>query len=448
MPSLTPHTIQCPSCGQPFQMNIRTVIDTNDDPEAKIRLIEGTLNAQTCPNCGHLARANTPILYHDASHELLLAYVPAELGGSRMDEERIIGDLMNQLTRNIPKEQFKAYMFNPSRALTLKGMIETILNADGITREMLDEQQSRVNLIQQLAQFTDPETLSNYIQENDAKFDEAFMQTLSMMIQRLIQEGHNEAGQRLVMIHGQLMEFSSLGKSLAERRERQEELFKEVAETIGALGEDATREDFLRLAVAHHDNQDYIEAMVGLVRPVFDYQFLELLSQKIDANDDQNIAYLNLRDVLLEAIRVVDEEAEMAMQQTVSFLQAIVNSPDPAAILSANPMLIDQQFLAILQANMQRAQKEQNQPLFERLRDVYEIAMDVLQSILSPQSRLLSQLIEIEDPTELTNAVEANREHFDEESTMILQNMKQLFQENGETHFLERVERIQRILGL
>ena len=97
-------------------------------------------------------------------------------------EEKIVGDLMNQLTRNLPKEDFRAYMFNPKRALTLQGMIEQILEADGITKEMIAERQKLVALTQEFVQ-ANPDDLPRMVQEHDDKIAEEFFQAMTAIAQ-------------------------------------------------------------------------------------------------------------------------------------------------------------------------------------------------------------------------------------------------------------------------
>ena len=114
-----PTPVRCSSCSVPSQAEIRTVIDTKHDPQGKMLLLSGQLNSFTCPNCGTLNTVKTPILYHDAEKELLIAFIPQEIGIQKnMDEEKIVGDLLNELTSALPKEEFRGYMFNPKRSLT------------------------------------------------------------------------------------------------------------------------------------------------------------------------------------------------------------------------------------------------------------------------------------------------------------------------------------------
>lgn len=72
--------VTCPNCRQPFTAQVEQIIDGGRDPNAKARFLSGAINAVRCPYCGYEFRLTTPILYHDASKELLLVNVPMELG--------------------------------------------------------------------------------------------------------------------------------------------------------------------------------------------------------------------------------------------------------------------------------------------------------------------------------------------------------------------------------
>jgi hypothetical protein len=46
--------------------------------------------------------------------------------------------LISQVTNRLPAEKRKAYLLRPQSFLTIESMLERILAADGITKEMLD----------------------------------------------------------------------------------------------------------------------------------------------------------------------------------------------------------------------------------------------------------------------------------------------------------------------
>ena len=122
-------TIRCSNCGQPIQARIVSFLDAQQEPALKAQMINQQLNRAQCPACGTVNTVAVPMLYHDGSKEMLIAFVPMELNVGKDQIERIIGDLMKLL----PKENFKGYMFNPKRTLTMQGLIEMVLQADGIT---------------------------------------------------------------------------------------------------------------------------------------------------------------------------------------------------------------------------------------------------------------------------------------------------------------------------
>src|SRR5687768_8113802 len=146
--------IACPRCHQMISANIEQLFDVTQDPQAKQRLLGGISNTARCPHCGYQGRLATPIVYHDADKELLLTYFPSELGVPLNEQEKIIGPLIKQVMDRLSPEKRKGYLLNPTPNLTYESMVQTILSKDGITSEMLKEQQERVLLIERLLQVT------------------------------------------------------------------------------------------------------------------------------------------------------------------------------------------------------------------------------------------------------------------------------------------------------
>ena len=134
----------------PITADIQQLFDVGANPQDKQIFLSGTHNIANCSNCGFQGMLGTPLVYHDPEKELLLTYVPAELALPMQEQERIIGPLITQAVNNLPAEKRKGYLFNPRTMLTLQGMLETVLEADGITKEMIQEQETRVKLIQRL----------------------------------------------------------------------------------------------------------------------------------------------------------------------------------------------------------------------------------------------------------------------------------------------------------
>lgn len=68
-------TITCPKCGKESNYIIWDSLNGDLNPDAKRRLIEGTLFDYNCPHCGHQGNVDYEILYHDMTHHVMVYYV-------------------------------------------------------------------------------------------------------------------------------------------------------------------------------------------------------------------------------------------------------------------------------------------------------------------------------------------------------------------------------------
>ena len=127
-------TVSCPNCRMPVPATLEQLFDLNQDPTAKERFLSGRFNMIQCPNCGYKGQVSGPLLYHDPTKELLLSYVPMDLGLPQAEQEKLLGRLMNEVINKLPTEKRKGYLLNPKQAFTLQGMIERVLEGDGVTK--------------------------------------------------------------------------------------------------------------------------------------------------------------------------------------------------------------------------------------------------------------------------------------------------------------------------
>lgn len=405
-------SVQCANCGNPFSAVVESIVDAGRDPDAKLRLLSGALNAVQCPKCGYQMAIGTPLLYHDASKELLISFVPMELNLPNDKQEKAIGDLMRELTSKIPQEQFKGYLFQPRRALTMQGLVEQILQADGVTPEMIEAQKTRARLIEQLMQTPD-HALPELIAMNDSEIDATFFQTMTLMAQRLASSGAGEAAQRVMDVQALVAEHSRYGKEALERARNQEALVQDVANEIEAMGETADRPEFLALALRYQADEARLRALVGLARPVFDYQFFQEMTEAIGkAPADQREAMEALRERLAELTHEADQQAQAALRSAAQLLQQIVNAQDIDAAIADYAGLIDGTFLSVLEANLQQAQRNGDHVLLERLSQVYDRVNAYIEDTMPPALRFINELLATEtDEDALTLLTEHAAEH-------------------------------------
>ncbi|MEM9955893.1 MAG: CpXC domain-containing protein [Chloroflexota bacterium] len=441
-------TLQCSNCGAPNTVAMRRVIDVQRDPNGKNALLSGQINQFQCQNCGQINSISSPLLYHDASKELLIAFVPMDVAMKQgINEEQMVGQLMNELSASIPKEDFRSYMFNPKRALTLKGLIEQILEADGVTPEMMAEQEKRVELVQKMFESESEEALVTLIKENDDQIDVAVFQTITLMAQRMMQTGQEQAVGHLATIQEILLEQSTYGQQLEQQQLAQEETVREVAADLDHLDENATRADFMEIAIGYADDEAKLQALVGLVRPVFDYDFFMQLSDYINqAPADQRATLENMRDAIREYTEQVDQQSQMLLQQKLQFLQVLLNSNDYEQIMHENAVAIDDNFMGLLQANIQEAERRQDIQSAAKLRQIYEVAITILQSQMSPELLLINQLLGAEDDTTMQTIIDENISNFDGDLLEAVDAVSDVIASQGQQAMLDRLGTIREAL--
>jgi len=415
------------------------VIDVQSDPQGKEMLLTNRLNTARCPACGFVNRVITPLLYHDASKSLLIVCIPGEtLRGQK--EEKVTGDLMNELNRLLPKESFRAYMFNPKRSLTLQGMIDVIMEADGITPDMLASQRKRLELLQEMLSATSQEILEKLIADNDEIIDGQFFQTLRLAGERLMEDPSNNAViQRLMMVQDLLVAKSTFGKTLMQQQQQKMGRVQEVVADIEKLGENATRANFLDLVRQYADDEDKLQGLVGLMRPVFDDHFFQEMALEIGRESAAEREKLErVRENLLQLIELMDSQSEAGATQTVEFLQMLVNSPQPQELIQANIELIDDEFMSILVANLQEAEKRGDAPLLQRLQAIYSVVVQILQSRMSPELRYLNELLAVEDEAQLQPLLQEALK-FGPELIQSVEAVEQMTQARGQDALSQRI---------
>lgn len=437
-------TIQCIGCRQPIRATVQNVIDPAQDPQTKIALLGGSINMAQCPNCGTPNNVIVPLLYHDASKELLIAYVPMELGLTKDAQEKTIGELMRDVTSNLPQGGFKAYLLQPRQALTMQGLIDQVLQADGVTPEMMQAQRDRVKLVETFMQ-SPPDLLPQLVQQNDAKIDAQFIQTMTLVIQQLLSEGREQAAEQVAYIQNQIVELSTFGKTLIEQNQAQEAVITEVADAVNALGAEANRADFLQLAISYMGDAPRLQALVGLVRPVFDYGFFEEMTADIGKAPTGDRPQLEeLRDTLVQLTAMVDQQAQAALQEAVGLLRVIISSPNPDEVIQANLPMIDSTFMQVLSANIQEVSRRGDLNASAKLKDIYERVVAALQSSMPPELQFINQLLNAPNDDEVRSLITQHAGEYGQSLLGAIDAVEQQLAGQGDASVMQRFDLVRR----
>jgi hypothetical protein len=428
--------ITCPNCQQPFRAILEQLLNVDSDPSVKERLLSGRLNLVTCPHCGFQGSMATPLMYHDNEKQLAITYVPVELGLQKVEEEQIIGSMSRYLVQSLPEEAPKGYLLNPKQVLTLQGMIDLILEADGITPEMIEEQRRKVELVEEMAN-TPSEDLDALIEANTDMFDAIFFEILSAAAQAASQGGDSQRSLRLLNARSRLLEVTEVGQMI----KAQQEAFSEAAEELRALGETISREQFLQVLINAADNSIKIAALATMGRSLIDYTLFQMITDRIKVTDDpaEKERLTGLREELLEINAAFEQQARAVLAQAVETLKAFLTAPDVGAAVRANASRLDDAFLQVLQANLEEARRSGQLDAYSKLREVRDEVLKLLQEASPPELRLINDLMSIENDDE---ALEALRGRADEINERVIELMDEIvghFQEAGNEVAVQRM---------
>jgi hypothetical protein len=345
-------------------------------------------NVAQCQSCGYQGLLATPIVYHDPAKELLLTYYPAELNIPVNEQERMVGPMITQVTNNLPQEKRKAYLFRPQTMLTLQNMIETVLEADGITKEMLAAQQQKLNLIQQLASATSNESMEELAKQEDSKIDSDFFTILSRLIEASLSGGDEASARRLGEVQQVLLRSTTFGKQVAEQT-------KEVEAAVRALqaaGDKLTRDDLLDMIIkAPNDLQ--ISVMVSMARPAMDYEFFTKLSSRIEqAKGEEKTRLEKLRENLLAMTNAMDQQVEERLTQSRQLLNGLLQAADLRQAMSQVLPAIDEFFMKVLEEELQASRKKGDLERSAKLSQINQLLEEA--SAPPPEFELIQEMLE------------------------------------------------------
>lgn len=430
-------SINCPVCGQPFSAILEQILDVQYDPTVKERLLSGRVNMITCPHCGYRGVIGTPLMYHDASKSLAIAYMPMELDIGPQERERVIGEMTNALMRALPEDAPKGYLLQPKTALTMQGMLDQILEADGITPEMLEAERRKIQLIDQLADAKSEERMA-LLDENEALLDLGFLELLMAAAQAASQAEDGRRALRLLNVRDHLMETTEAGQML----QAQQQALAEASEELRALGEEITREAFVDLLIRAADDPLKVDALATLARPLLDYTTFQLLTQRINATEDAEARqrYSDIRDRMVEINAAYEERTRAMAQRAADTLRMLIQAPDVSAAIQANLNRIDDVFLQVLQLNLEEARKAGNVQVSSRLKEIRDEVLGLIQAAAPPELQLINELLAIEDESQALEALHARQSEINRELLEIMGELAMQLREAGNELAAQRLE--------
>lgn len=100
--------LSCVACGKPFETDAWSLVDAAERPELAQALLDGTLNAATCPFCGASNQSQIAMLYHDPARRRVHFAVPADVAEYRWRDQA--QSLLYTLVEQLPEEARLPYL--------------------------------------------------------------------------------------------------------------------------------------------------------------------------------------------------------------------------------------------------------------------------------------------------------------------------------------------------
>lgn len=390
--------INCPRCRTPFPTEIVQMIDAQRTPQYKQMLLSGSLNVAVCPQCGAATQLATPMLFHDAEHQLLMVHVPMELNISMSERERLIGQMAKALTDSLPPEQFRAYMLQPQQILTFKTFMEKVYETEGITPEMLERQQNQLQLLQHLATTTDKLSLIQQVQDNMGLIDEQFFAILQSTIQSATQSP--QAERQLIALsnlQAHLYTNTELGKKI-EQQQLALHKFQREANAEGGL----SHELFAKHLLLNIDNETVVNALIRMGQQGVSYELFQLITGRLEeaqaaGHTEEAEKIVRLREKLLHIYQDMQAQSQQLLAEAKETLEDILNAPNLAQAVQENLQFVDEPFMYYLAAEIAHAEETEDSGRLEKLRHIQALIVQEAERQLPDELRLLNQLIRLDD---------------------------------------------------
>lgn len=400
----------CPRCRQPIVADVQLLFDMNTDPTAKQKLLSQGTRSARCQACGYEGTISSPIVYHDPEKELLLTYFPPELGLPINEQEKQIGPLINQVVNALQPEKRKGYLFQPNTMFTFQTLIDRVLEADGITKEMIEAQQKRLGLIQRLLSMANPDDRITVIHQESELVDGETFTLLSTLIQSSAMQGDEESAKVLGQIQSDLLHETEFGmKLLADSQETQSAL----KELENANKEGLTREKLLDI-LSSVKSDTSLTTLVSLTRSGLDYQFFQVLSERIEKEQgEKKQSLIALRDKLLDLTRKIDAEVKNRLEKAVTLLDSILKEENVEEAIEKHAEEIDEFFTQAVQQEFEKVHENNDLARLEKIQKVVAV-LDKL-STPPPEVELIQSLLDTPDESERRKILAENAGKVDDQ---------------------------------
>jgi hypothetical protein len=279
------------------------------------------------------------------------------------------------------------------------------------------------------------------IKEEESQIDAAFFSILNRIMQSAIPQGDEASKNELVELQQQLYENTEMGKQLLQQRQETENALKSLQEA----GKDGlTREKLLDVILKAKTDTE-IATIVSLTHGGIDYTFYQLLSDKIEAanNEDEKKRLTGVREQLLELTDEINNQLKAETEKSRAVLEKILQAENIEEATMQNINIINEFFVSNLEAEISQARKKGD---LERINKLEQV-MIVIEKLSTPaeEVQFLESLIETKDEAELDQKIEESNDQITEQFINLLNNVIAQYESSTENpQLIEKIKLIYR----
>jgi len=192
-------------------------------------------------------------------------------------------------------------------------------------------------------------------------------------------------------------------------------------------------------------NEDRLQALVSLTRPGIDYQFFQMLSDRIDkSRGDGRARLISIRDSLLQLTQEIDQQQARREASGSQAVEQVLNAPDPVAALEQVLPAVDDFFLRGLDAAMQEARSSGDLEKIAKIQKIVEFLQSL--SKTPPEVEFIESLLDAPDDQTRRKLLDANRDKVTPELIGALSNITSQVDGSEDVELADKIKSIHRLV--
>jgi GR25 family glycosyltransferase involved in LPS biosynthesis len=188
-----------------------------------------------------------------------------------------------------------------------------------------------------------------------------------------------------------------------------------------------------------------LEETISNYRQVIDDETFEVWTEQIAALPAAEQAAAQER---LESVRAtierMDAEAQAMFENAAELLRTVMESADPRAVLTERHKDINEAFMVVIDANINAAARAGQPEAAQKLVELRQLTIEVMQEAMTPQERLINQLLGAESAAEATKLLRKNIAHVNQDFVKQVNELAEQMEKSGRKELVDRLRQVAR----